>query len=180
MNAVATKVDDLFPEDVKSPEPSASPSVEDANVLSFPTSGLRVQDVVLQMLLDGKGYDEIATTVKKPTDAVRKIARSEWAKKEITKQIVDAAPGSQRDTLQNLIRIQAFDAVQKLGKLMMCGAPTVELGACKLALQYALPVPTVKNEGPKTSTLPNDPDEIKRQLEEMEREIARRQNPNQY
>lgn len=172
MNAARITTDDLFEPALAQPDARPDAGASDANVVSFPTQ-TRLQDIVLKMILDGKSYEEIAGTVQRTVDDVRKIARSEWAKSEITKQLSEAEPGAQRDTLQNLVRIQAFDAVQRLSKLMLCGHPPTELGACKLALQYSLPIPT-KETPASGAPLPSDPEKIKAEFDQLQAEITRR------
>ncbi|HUQ94193.1 MAG TPA: hypothetical protein VM120_21110 [Bryobacteraceae bacterium] len=181
MSSVALSVDDFFDDGLTPANGTAVPSAG-AQLLEFPKpKGPRLQDIVLNLLLDGEDYESIAVTIGRKAADVEKIARSEWAKKEITKRLSEQGEESQRDTLQNLIRIQGFDAVHKLGSLMKCGNPHIELKAVQLALQYSLPLPSklLKEEKEKGS-LPQNAEALREEYERNQREIARHMNPNSH
>lgn len=151
--------------------------------LQFPVQKDRVQDLVLNLLVRGEPYEEIAKLVSSPqrrytAEEVKKIARSEWATKELSKRVVEAKDEDE-DTLGNLLRIQTFDAIAKVGKLMECGHKPTELNACKLIFQYTLRPPTVDGKQKVTSDLPTTPEAIRDEIERLDRSIREFTHPNE-
>lgn len=146
-------------------EPPGKPAAE---VFEFPKTGKeRIQDIVLKLLLDGQSYGDIAQTVGQSEENVRKLARSTWAKQELVARL-SASPAEAQNSLANLLRVHAFDAVNAVHDVLMGSHVPSKFQCAKWLLDKYLDVPGAQHN---KAILPTSEDGLKARLKEIDQQI---------
>jgi hypothetical protein len=128
----------------------------------------KVQTLVLELVMRGLGFEEIAKVCGLSEVQVEKLASSKWFENEVERR---AREGDlPEDSLRSLLRVVAFKAAVRLGALVNSSVPTVALGATKLALEYSL-APMKALDQSRGTKVP-DVDEAKREAERLTKELS--------
>lgn len=146
------------------PPPGEAPS----EVLSFPKPEKgRVQDIILKLLLDGQSYSEIASTVGQTEENVKKLARSTWAKQELVARLA-ANPAEANNSLANLLRVHAFDAINAVHDVLTGSHVPSKFQCAKWLLDKYLDIPGASSS---KASLPSSEEALKSRLKELDQQI---------
>lgn len=127
----------------------------------------KVPKMVLGLVLKGMDSDEIAKICGISKEQVEKIATSAWFEREVENE---AKTSNDNESLRSMIRMAAFKATLKLPQLINSLVPSIALGACKLAFEYAvLPMKAVDIS---RASVGATPEEMKREYERLNKEAA--------
>lgn len=144
------------------------PRTSPAEVFEFPTPAKgRVQDIILKLLLDGQSYSDIATTVGQSEENVRKLARSTWAKQELMARLA-ASPAESSNSLANLLRVHAFDAVNAVHDVLTGSHVPSKFQCARWLLDKYLDASSLSGS---KSKVPSDEESLKARLKELDQQI---------
>lgn len=128
----------------------------------------KVQTLVLELVMRGMQFDEIARVAGLTEVAVEKLASSKWFENEVERR---AREGDvPEDSLRSLMRVVAFRAAVRLGKLVNSTTEHVALGAARCALEYTL-APMKLVDAKRSSEMP-DVEGAKREAERLQKELV--------
>lgn len=153
-----------------------------ANVTEFPQDGVRLQDLVLKLMLEGKSPADIATFVGKTPEVIERLCETELMAKALQNAVMQEGDDEGQNSVRNLLRAQAPRAVVTLQKLMKCGHPPTELNAVKTILEYTLIAAKEKDieQGAKNRMKGMTPQKMEEEYKKTQEELERQRNKRPF